>query len=240
MRRVLIIIIFIFPGLYCFPQATGSAPRSVFQDENLRAIGTLKPYSSGGYGFDNRYEGVRGTPMYSDSLLPSLLLIKGQSSYVRLVADIDLINNDIVYRQSSTGKLFVIPIEFVEEFIITKNGTDIVFRTTSGKVFDKEMKETRFIQVLNESPVQLVKMPIKSFVQANYKGAYSADRRYDEYLATEKYFLSGPDNVFHQIQLSKRSVIKIYPDKKKVIDTQPGEKEFPDKEKMIISLVQKL
>ncbi len=31
-------------------------------DQNLKAIGNLAPYSTGGLGFDTRYEGTKGSP----------------------------------------------------------------------------------------------------------------------------------------------------------------------------------
>ena len=116
---------------------------------------------------------------------------------------------------------------------------DLLFRTTSGKSFDKEMKEQKFIQVLKETPVLFIKMPVKIFIQADYKSAYSADRRYDEYVTNYRYYLMGSDNVLHQIQLTRKSVLKLYPEKKRIIGQEPDEKTFENKEEMILSLLDK-
>lgn len=214
--------------------------KGIALEQNLNVIGSLAPYASGGLGFDNRYEGVKGSPRLSDSLLPSLLRIRGQDQYFQLRSDIDLVQNALIYRHPQTGKIYMIPSGIVEELIINKDGKDLIFRTTTGKVFDKEIKEERFIQILSDGPYQFVKMPVKVFIEADYKNAYSSDRRYDEFQNKDRYYLSGPDNVFYQIQLTRKSVLKILPGKKKIIDQEPDEKSFADKEEMIISLLEKL
>jgi hypothetical protein len=219
-----------FPGNQCLPENL---------EENLKVIGALAPYVSGGLGFDNRYEGIKGSPRLSDTLLPSLLRIKGQDSYFELKSDIDLVQNSVIYSHPNTGKLFVIPCNIVEELIIARDGQDLVFRTTYGKTFEKELKDQKFIQILNDGDYQFIKMPVKILVEADYKRVYSSDRRYDEFQAKDRYYLLGPDNVFYQIQLNRKSVLKIYPDRKKIIEQEPDERSFADKEHMVISLLKK-
>ncbi len=87
--------------------------------------------------------------------------------------------------------------------------------------------------------ISLLKCRLKFLYEADYKKAYSSDRRFDEFQAKDRYYLLGPDNVFYQIQLNRKSVLKIYPDKKKVIEQEPDEKSFADKEQMIVSLLKK-
>lgn len=239
MKNIFLITVFAALCMNGFSQVTGAYQKGIVAEEILKGIGTLSPYASGGLGFDNRYEGVRGSPRLSDTLLPSLLLIKGQKSYLQLESDIDLVQNSLIYKNPRSGQLFVIPIDRIEELIIKKDGEDRTFRTTYGRSFDKEIREERFIEILTDGKYQFIKMPVKIFVQSDYKSAYSADRRFDEFQSRDKYYLSGPDNKFYQIQLTKKAVIKLYPEKKKLIDAEPDEKSYPDKESMIISLIEK-
>ncbi len=83
-------------------------------------------------------------------------------------------------------------------------------------------------------------VPEKTFIEADYKAAYSADRRYDEYESFNKYFIKGADNVFHQIQLNKKSLVKIFPDKKEMINDAFREKSGEGDEEKIIALLLKL
>lgn len=174
-----------------------------------------------------------------DTLLPSFLRLGGREDYFELLADLDIVSNSLIYAHPKTKKMFAVPLDVIAEVIINKDGKEMVFRSTMGKKFDKEIKEQKFLQVLKEGEYQFIKIPIKTFIQANYKGAYSADRPYDEFQSDAKYYLLNSDGVFCQIQLNKKSVAKIYPEKKKVIYQVGREEAYPDKESMIVSILDK-
>lgn len=206
-------------------------------EDNLKAISNLGPYSTGGLGFDNRYEGVKGTSMLLDTLLPSLMKIRGQNYYIQLNADLDVLYNYLVYQHPKTKQLYSVPLDMITEVVIEKDGKDIIFRSTAGKKFEKDLKDQRFYQVLYNGKNQLIKIPGKQFVQADYKNAYSADRRYDEYIPANKYYLKGPDSLYHQVQLTRKSILKVYPDKKGIAAKLPAENTFSDKEEMVVEML---
>ncbi len=208
-------------------------------EENLQAIATLGPYSTGGLGFDNRYEGIKGTPRLLDTLVPASLRIARQAYFIRMDADLDLVQNYVIYMHPVSRKMFSVPIDAINEVIININGNDVLFRSTSGLVFEKDLKEQKFYQVLKEGSYRLIKIPFKQFVAADYKNAYSADRRYDEYVPMNKYYLKGPDSIYHQIQLSKKSVLKIYPGRKDIAGRKDDENTSDDKEAAIVSFLDK-
>jgi hypothetical protein len=238
-RKLLTVVLSITLYTGGFSQVTGVYQKGITAEEGLKVLGALNPYTYGGLGFDNRYEGIKGSPRLSDTLLPSLLLIRGQEKYIELQADIDLVRNTLIYLHPRTRKLFVVTADRIEEIIMSKDGNNMVFRTTYGKAFEKKMEQQKFYQVLKDGPFQFIRMPFKIFVEADYRRAYSADRRYDEYQAASRYYLEGPDHVFHEIQLNRKSVLKLYPEKKKIIEAEPDEKSFPDKEALILSLLEK-
>ncbi len=239
MRRLIIPFFALFSQLSGYSQASVIYQRGLAAEENLKAISNLGPYSPGGIGFDTRYEGVVGTTRLLDTLLPSFLRISGQDYFIQLQADIDLANNSLIYMHPKTKKLLTVPADVISELIIQKDGKELLFTTTTGKTFDKEIKEPKFCQVLKEGPYQFIKIPLKTFIQADYKGAYSADRRYDEYKTKFKYYLIGPDSVFSQVQLTRKSILKLYPGKKNVLDQIAGEESFSDKEEMVLSFLEK-
>ena len=241
MKRIMLFCISIFLFLCSYSQQTTNSiyQKGISAYENLQAIGNLSPYSPGGIGFDTRYQGVKGSTRMLDTLLPSFLRIGGREDYFELLADLDLVSNSVIYENPKTKKLFAVPLDVISEVIINKDGKEMVFRSTMGKRFDKEIREQKFYQVLNDGEYQFIKIPLKTFVQANYKGAYSADRPFDEFQSDAKYYLLNSDGVFCQIQLNKKSVAKIYPEKKKVIDQVAREEANPDKEAMILSILEK-
>lgn len=240
MRRLILFCFSLLTFLSGYSQqASAIYQRGLSAAENLKAIANLGPYSQGGIGFDTRYEGIKGSPRMLDTLLPSFLRLEGQDYYIELMADIDLVKNAVIYIHPKTKQMFSIPGDLISELIINNDGKELVFRTTKGKTFEKEMKEQKFYQVLKDGKYQFIKIPVKTFVQANYKGAYSADRRYDEYQPDARYYLMNADSIFCQIQLNKKSVSKIYPDKKELIDQVAREEANTDKEAMILSILGK-
>jgi hypothetical protein len=205
--------------------------------ENLQAIANISPTSVGGMGFDNRYEGIKGSTRLFDTLVTSYLLVRGQEKYIQFNSDIDVVRNTLIFIHPNSGKLMELSSEIVDELILHRDGRDMIFRTTKGLQFDKEIRDNRFFRVLLEEPHQFIMIPEKKFVEADYKAAYSADRRYDEYQSINKYFIKGSDNVFHQIQLNKKSLIKIFPDRKEMInDAFSGKSDEEDEEKVITIL----
>ncbi|HOW10929.1 MAG TPA: hypothetical protein PLX08_14135 [Bacteroidales bacterium] len=218
-------------------QANSGAQAYLSSEDNLKAISNLSPYSTGGLGFDNRYEGVKGTSMLMDTLLPSLMKLRGQSYYIQLNADLDVFHNYLVYRHPKTKQLYSVPVDLIAEVFIDKDGKNQRFLNTTGEKFEKDLKEQRFYQILYDRKYRFIKIPGKQFVRADYKNAYSADRRYDEYIPANKYYLKGPDSLFHQVQLNRKSILKVYPGLKSVSGKLPPESSFADKEEMVVEML---
>lgn len=210
-------------------------------EQNLKAIGDLTHYATaGGIGFDTRYEGTKGSPRLFDTLQPSFLNIKGQNFYLKLNTNIDLVNNSLIFIYPITGKLLSLPSIFVKEVKINREGKEMVFRTANGNNYTKEFKEHKFFQVLKDGQYQFIKVPIKKLIAADYKDAYSPNRRYDEYTTYYKYYIMSPDSSFNQIQLTKKSLIKLFPDKKDLINNTPGTKTYGNNEDMVLDILNRL
>jgi hypothetical protein len=238
MRKLSLIVIIILSINNVYSQGSLLYQTGITAEQNLNAIANLSPYSVGAVGFDTRYEGIKGSPRLFDTLLTSLIKVRGQDSYMQLSTDIDLVGNTLIFKQPSTGKLFTIPASIISEVIINYKGKDLMFRTTESKKFEKKLKEEKFFQVLKEEPFQFIKMPIKDFIEADYKGAYSADRRYDEYKTIYKYYIMSSDSTFHQTQLTRKSLIKLFPDKKDSIIKTIEARSNLNNEEIVMSLLE--
>jgi hypothetical protein len=46
--------------------------------------------------------------------------------------------------------MLALPSSMVNEVIINSDGKEMIFRTTAGKSFEKDLKEQKFFQVLKE------------------------------------------------------------------------------------------
>ncbi len=240
MKWFTILSIMLFTLTAGYSQKINVYQSGISGQENLQAIANISPTSVGGMGFDNRYEGIKGSARLFDTLVTSYLLVRGQEKYIQFNSDIDLVRNTLVFTHPNSGKMMELSSEIVDELVMHKDGVDMIFRTTKGLQFDKGMRENRFFRILLEEPHQFIMVPEKNFIEADYKAAYSADRRYDEYQTLNKYFIKGADNVFHQIQLNKKSLIKLFPGRKDMINDAFREKSEEEDEEKIIAILQKL
>jgi hypothetical protein len=207
--------------------------------ENLKAAANLSPYSTSAVGFDTRYEGVKGTTRLFDTLITSYLLVSGQEKYIQLKSDIDLVKNTLVFIQPEKGDLMEISSDYVIELIVNKDDKELKYRTTKELNFENKIPENKFCQVLKEGPNQFIKIPEKKFVEADYKRVYSPDRRYDEFKLSTRYYIADSDNIFHRIQLNKKSLAKLFPDKKQLIFKEFEEKSEGDIEERVVSILNK-
>jgi len=240
MKKLFLFVLFFTAIGVVYSQRTNVYQTGIVAQQNLNAVAGLKPYSDGALGFDNRYEGIKGTPRMFDTLLPSYLLLNDNDIYIKLDADLDMTGNAVLYIDPKTKTLFELPAESVKELIIENRGNELVFRSTAGLNFEKPLKDVRLYQALYEGAVLFIKVPEKKFLEADYKGPYSADRRYDEYLDVTKYYIALSDGLFHEVQLSRNSLIKLFPDKKELINSSLSRKTSENNEDLVISLLEKL
>jgi hypothetical protein len=239
MRKLSLFIISLLIVNNIYSQANNTYQKGLSADKNLQAIGNLSPYSTGGVGFDDRYEGVKGSVRLFDKLLPSYLRVKGEDYYIQIDADLDLLRNTLIFTHPKTGKLLSIPSDIVTEVVITSDGKDIIFRTTEGRNFEKKPDGMKFVRILKDGKYQFIKITWKKFIEADYKGAYTSDRRYDEYETVNKYYILCSDSIFHQLQLNRKSLVKLFPDKKELINSTFKQEDSSDNEEVVIAILDK-
>ena len=207
-------------------------------ENNLQNALNMSPYAAA-KGFDNRYQGIKGSPRFFDTLVASSVLIKGEALYFRIESDLDVVNNALIFMSPGRGMLMEVPSDNFVWIVFHKDGKDLFFRTTEGFKFDQELKGNKFCQILTDAPYQLIRIPDRKFIDADYQRLYSPDLRYDEYEPVSKYFIQGSDSVFYRVQLTRKSLKKTFPDKKDLIDSNFNEKTAVDPEAEIISLLNK-
>jgi hypothetical protein len=237
MSRLIILHFFCFWTLISYSQVRVQYQTGQAAEDNLKRIINIKPGATGGLGYDLRYEGFIGSPMLFGKMVSSYLKMSGLDEYLKLNSDLDIYNNMLMFIHPKTGKLLSIPANFVTEVIVVKDSIDDIFRTTANYKFEKEFKEVKFFQVLKGGPWQLIKMPRKELIEANYKSAYSAGIKYDEFETSFKYYIMGSDGILHSLQLNKKSLIKLFPEKKSYIESVVNGRANKNDEEMILSII---
>lgn len=237
-KKLVLLTACIFILNHAYSQSNNDHIREI--NRKLKVLSTTSPDVPGGYIFNNSYEGLRGAPFLLEEFVPVLVKIKDIENYFSLRANLDLKNNLLLYVEDNTNFVLAIPSLKVEEVIMKNQGDTLIFRTSEKKDFEPELKEIRFIQFLKASPAEFVRIPYKIYIPADYLGAYTAKRRYDEYRTEHDYYLMNSEKIFEKIKLTKKSLIKAFPEKKAFINDYFTTHAGQDKEKVVLAVLDEL
>lgn len=241
MKQFPILLVLLLLPPVSFAQEKNILRTGVTAEQNLAAIGNISPGMVGGYGIDERYAGTKGSPMLYDDLRQAFMRIEGQDIYITVDANIDLIRNLLIFVHPSTKRTMSLPPEAIVEVLFETGEGEQVFRNTSGMVFGNQIKGLRFCQILFEEGEHLfIKIPVRTFREADYRNAYSPDRRYDEFEASARYYINDRKGRLTQITLTERSLIKLFPEKKAVIKRIVSSHNFRTEEEMVIEVLKQI
>lgn len=186
-------------------------------NRKLKVLSSPSPDVVGGYVRNDSYEGLKGGPYLFEDFKHLLSKTKEIDYYVSIYANIDLKTNSVLYKIQEEEQLYFIPITRMVEVIFENENSTVVLKTTEGKTFEPALEEIRFYQILKDGPNEFIKIPYKTFIPADYTGAYTAKRRYDEYKIEYDYYLLNSDKIYKKYLLTKRSLIKAFPENKALI-----------------------
>ena len=164
-------------------------------------------------GFDNRYEGMQGTPFLFDDWLVGTLTLN-DSAVVRdkMTYKFELINNTIWLKLGTGEERILYNRELLAIELTAKDGTKYVIKKVKlPDITDKN----HFSIVLYESDnLTLVKDAKKIFRKANLedKGIVTVGKAYDWFEDVVKYYVkTGNKSYFQEINLKKSNLISLAP-----------------------------
>jgi hypothetical protein len=162
---------------------------------------------------DKLYEGVRGTPYLFDEWNPGNIYLT-DSTYIKNVnIKYNIYTDDLLYLNSTSGDSLIINRSMIWKFeIIDKPPDDIILMKEMDFKPGKTAKKV-FVRVIYDGKSKLVLKYNKTFIKANYKGAYATGNKYDEYIDDYQYYIIKSSNNPVKIKLNKKSVVKALSDK---------------------------
>jgi hypothetical protein len=209
-----IIILLALITSYCAAQ-TLSPPEGYEARENLRELG-----STDGTGsvktFDNRYEGVKGSPYVLKDFSPGEVFLKTKNKVAVEELNYNCFENEIVYMDPATKVIRLINKFKVDLFTIQDENKTLTFVPIRLEADAAII----FAEVLYNKSSTAYKVYEKDWVKANYEGGYSADRKYDEFVDKyDLYFLKHGENALYKSKKSKKHVIAAFPEHEKEISS---------------------
>ncbi|GAB3518053.1 hypothetical protein [Emticicia fontis] len=171
--------------------------------------------------YDTRYEGVKGSRYFIDEWLTGqLVFVKENTKAPKSVPlKYDTNKKEVLFKRSVGDSIIVNPAQ-ITGFIINDAAHNISYpfvkfeglKTEGGTV------PVAYLMVLYKNKTSLLKYVSKMMQKANYSGAFSVDRRYDEYLDNSEFFIQKPDGSLSRAKLKKSSVVKALSDKEEQIE----------------------
>lgn len=154
--------------------------------------------------FDNRYEGVLGYPMLLEKHAPARIRSMEGELLVSNSCNLDVYTNDLVILRNNQE--LVLKKNIIRSFTIF-NGTDSL-HFVKLRVSEEEEK---YYQRIVTGKVELIKLHTKTFVKADYKGAYNSGRTHDEFKNGKRLFIKSSTDQWEEVS-SKKDLVRILPE----------------------------
>ncbi len=163
-------------------------------------------------GFDNRYEGVQGTPFLFENWLEGDLTLS-DSAVVRdkMKYKFEVINNTIWLKMATGEERILYNKELLSLELKGPDGTKYLIKKT--KLPDATDKNHFSIILFEDANITLVKDIKKIFRKANLedKGIVTVGKAYDSFEEVVKYYLKTKNVGFEEISLKKSKLISLVP-----------------------------
>jgi hypothetical protein len=156
--------------------------------------------------FDNRYEGVRGFPTLLKDFADGSVELKNGATAKNVDLNLDIATGELLIKSQKTNKILVVQSKQVKSFVLTDE---------SGRRMDfVNLDNLGFCEKIYEGQVRLYLKHTKYVEKANYSGAYNSNgRRYDEFVAEDKYYLFNGTSSPDEVKLTRKTIEKAFPEK---------------------------
>ncbi|GAA4427250.1 hypothetical protein GCM10023188_10120 [Pontibacter saemangeumensis] len=193
--------------------AQTSQPIGIDAERNLAELGSSTNATMVQV-YDNRYEGIKGTPYFKEHWAKATIAANN-TVYKNVEVKYNVYESNLLYRTPKGAEYVLLPAR-VDSFLLVDGVTQqkFMFRKFPALAAEAPKLGQHFALVLHDGKqVQLVMVPQKHLMKADFKGPYSAGNKYDELQDLQSYYLFGPDQTFIKVKLNKKSLLKALPGK---------------------------
>lgn len=181
--------------------------------ENLDKIGSITTEIGLVRKFDNRYEGVKGSPFYIDEWLPGTLVLKNGRSVDDVKIKYNMYEDELLLLDPKSGALYV-DRDSISSFTI-ENASN-----TEKFVISRHPKKdvSQYYRVVHPGDPMLLEHTNVVYEKADYQGGYSNQKTFDEFKKYEAFYaLSKNDAVPQKIKSGANAVSKLFGEKQPMV-----------------------
>ena len=204
----LLVSIFVSSSLYAIAQ---KQLEGIDAQNNLNALGAdYSPTANNMVRtFDGRYRGFKGTACVFDKWYSTEIFFTNGTKYENQPCKFDIYKQQdlVVFRKVKRDSIILQP-ESIKAFVILNEDTGK--KHLFKKYFlEKGSNMVVFCEVLSEGKHTLLLYREKTLLAADYKGGYSAERFYDEFLMATDYYIVNPDKQVLKLKKSEKAFLKL-------------------------------
>lgn len=135
--------------------------------------------------FDDRYQGVKGTPYIFSEWQKGLVFPSNMDAIHIEYLNFDRHSLELCQKENEDSKPSLLNKYLIDSFRVAGTSDTLEFR----RVKLPEASEYLYMELVYHGGVTLFLDYAKTFNEADYEQSYSADRRYDEYVDTPGHYL---------------------------------------------------
>ena len=194
--------------------------------QNLNELGDATNISGMVMTYDQRYEGVKGSPFFLDKWGKATIYIPDNLIFDNVPVKYN-VHENVIQFQKGDGKTYLLQPNKIDYFVLkdTLGTRSYTFKKVPEISRMLKSPTDRFAIVLHEGKkATMVLLPSKTLLKADFKGGYSAGRPFDELVSENSYYLIKQGQDPQKIKLGKRALLKALQDK------QPQVQDFISKQ----------
>lgn len=205
---IMLTVVWIMPGFSQEPEGY-EAQQNLMQLGREGNMNVVRTYAK-------EYEGVRGTPLLLKDWAKGKIVLHSGKIYDDLQLKYDVYKNSILAKRNKMPDIYLNN-DQIYSFVIydpdTQNGRR--FKKLDSSV--DGIEKNQFFEVIYEGKWSFLALHKKIFLKADYKGAYSAGKAYDEFKDHKDLYVYAPDGSLHKYKPRVNKLAKILGMNKKEI-----------------------
>jgi hypothetical protein len=157
--------------------------------------------------FDDRYQGVKGTPYIFSEWQKGLIFPSNLDTIHFEFLNFDRQSLELCYKESADSKPLLLNKYIIHSFQVLYKSDSLDF----VRVKLPEASDYVFIELVYTGNGELLLDYGKEFIKANYEQSYSVDRRYDEFKDKPTYYLQfEQEGEMHAIKTNKKQTSSLF------------------------------
>jgi hypothetical protein len=179
--------------------------------ENLYKIGSISADVGVVRKFDNRYEGVKGSPFFNDEWLDGSIEFEDGKVAEDVKLKYNIYEDELILLQPNVGSIYL-DREKIGSFTLNypeKFGHELFIKYMHPVKTDL----TQYYRVVFAGKVNLLEHTKIVYEKANFQGGYSNDKKYDEFKQYPSYYSQSDTSPFPmKVKTTTSAIIRIFPD----------------------------